>query len=170
MTEDIDLICVTGVEYVKGYTMRLEFSNGKVKLVNFLPLLKGLLLQPERRAIERPPEFRPVRAHTLGARMVQWGRFRSGLLVQEWGGGLRQGRRFVSGFVLTNRFTEKSDIDLVVDFDKEVEQVNYVNNFFDLRNALSAIFHREIDLLEDKSIRNPILRKNIDNTKLLIYG
>ena len=92
--------------------------------------------------------------------MVQWGRFRSGLLVQEWGGGLRQGRRFASGFVLTNRFTEKSDIDLVVDFDKEVEQVNYVNNFFD----------REIDLLEDKSIRNPILRKNIDNTKLLIYG
>ena len=102
--------------------------------------------------------------------MVQWGRFSSGLLVQEWGGGLRQGRRFASGFVLTNRFTEKSDIDLVVDFDKEVEQVNYVNNFFDLRNALSAIFHREIDLLEDKSIRNPILRKNIDNTKLLIYG
>ena len=99
--------------------------------------------------------------------MVQWGRFRSGLLVQEWGGGLRQGRRFASGFVLTNRFTEKSDIDLVVDFDKEVEQVNYVNNFFDLRNALSAIFHREIDLLEDKSIRNPILRKNIGDTKLL---
>ena len=27
MTEDIDLIRVTGVEYVKGYTMRLEFSN-----------------------------------------------------------------------------------------------------------------------------------------------
>lgn len=41
MTEDIDLIRVTGVEYVKDYTMRLEFSNGKLKLVNFLPLLKG---------------------------------------------------------------------------------------------------------------------------------
>ena len=73
-------------------------------------------------------------------------------------------------FVLTSRFTEKSDIDLVVDFDKEVEQVDYVNNFFDLRDALSAIFHREIDLQEDKAIRNPVLRRNIDNTKLLIYG
>ena len=44
MTEDIDLICVTGVEYVKGYTMRLEFSNGKVKLVMWyihrLPILE----------------------------------------------------------------------------------------------------------------------------------
>ena len=72
--------------------------------------------------------------------------------------------------MLTSRFTEKSDIDLVVDFDKEVEQVDYVNNFFDLRDALSAIFHREIDLLEDKAIRNPVLRRNIDRTKSLIYG
>lgn len=72
--------------------------------------------------------------------------------------------------MLTSRFTEKSDIDLVVDFDKEVEQVNYVNKFFDLCDALSAIFHREIDLLEDKAIRNPVLRRNIDRTKSLIYG
>ena len=79
-------------------------------------------------------------------------------------------RLFAFGSVLTSRFTEKSDIDLVVDFDKEVEQVDYVNNFFDLRDALSAIFHREIDLLEDKAIRNPVLRRNIDNTKLFIYG
>lgn len=46
MTEDIDLIRITGVEYVKDYTMRLEFSNGKVKLVDFLPLLKGILFEP----------------------------------------------------------------------------------------------------------------------------
>ena len=79
-------------------------------------------------------------------------------------------RLFAFDSVLTSRFTEKSDIDLVVDFDKEVEQVDYVNNFFDLRDALSAIFHREIDLLEDKAIRNPVLRRNIDRTKSLIYG
>lgn len=37
MTEDIDLIRVTGVEYIKDYTMRLKFSNGKVKLVDSSP-------------------------------------------------------------------------------------------------------------------------------------
>ena len=37
---------ITGVEYVKDYTMRLEFSNGKVKLIDFLPLLKGKLFEP----------------------------------------------------------------------------------------------------------------------------
>ncbi len=31
MTEDIDLIRVTGVEYVKDYTMRLEFSGLKLR-------------------------------------------------------------------------------------------------------------------------------------------
>ncbi len=46
MTEDIDLIRITGVEYIKDYTMRLKFSNGKVKLVDFLPLLKGKLFEP----------------------------------------------------------------------------------------------------------------------------
>ena len=42
MTEDIDLIRVTGVEYVKGYTMRLEFSNMKLrKECNLLEMSVG---------------------------------------------------------------------------------------------------------------------------------
>lgn len=101
--------------------------------------------------------------------MVQWGRFRSGLLVQEWGEGLRQGRRFASGFVLTNRFTEKSDIDLVVDFDKAKIE-DYFSNYFDLKYSLEKLLNRDIDLLEEQAIRNPYLKENIDTTKTLIYG
>ena len=41
MKEDLDLIRVTDVEYIKDYTMDLEFSNGKKKRIDFLPLLKG---------------------------------------------------------------------------------------------------------------------------------
>lgn len=76
---------------------------------------------------------------------------------------------FAFGSVLTNRFTDKSDIDLVVDFEN-ISLDEYADNYFDLKDALSVIFHREIDLLEDKVIRNPILRKNIDRSKQLIYG
>ena len=46
MEEDIDLIRVTDVEYIGDYTMYLEFSNGKRKRVDFLPLLKGKLFEP----------------------------------------------------------------------------------------------------------------------------
>lgn len=42
-----------------------------------------------------------------------------------------------------------------------MEQVDYLNNFLDLRDALSDTFHREIDLLEDKAIRNPVPRISI---------
>lgn len=58
-------------------------------------------------------------------------------------------RLFASGSVLTSRFTEKSDIDLVADSGKEVEQVDYVNNLFDLREHLPS-----------EVLINPILAKN----------
>lgn len=76
---------------------------------------------------------------------------------------------FAFGSALTNRFNNESDIDMVVDF-QDVDLVEYADNYFSLKDSLSRLFGREVDLLEDKAIRNPILRKNIDNSKLLIYG
>lgn len=76
---------------------------------------------------------------------------------------------FVFGSVLTNRFNEKSDIDFLVDFNKQ-EIEDYFDNFFDFKYALEKLLDRDIDLVEEQTIRNPYLRKNIDNTKALIYG
>ena len=76
---------------------------------------------------------------------------------------------FVFGSVLTNRFNDDSDIDLVVDFNK-IDLANYVTNYFDLKEALQNVLGREVDLLEDKAINNPVLRRNIDRNKQLIYG
>ena len=76
---------------------------------------------------------------------------------------------FAFGSVLTNRFNEQSDIDLVVDFDK-TNVDDYFSNFFDLKYALESLFEREVDLLEEQAIHNPYLKENIDTTKMLIYG
>lgn len=76
---------------------------------------------------------------------------------------------FVFGSVLTNRFNEKSDIDFLVDFNKQ-EIEDYFDNFFDFKYALEKLLDRDIDLVEEQTIKNPYLRKNIDNTKALIYG
>ena len=75
---------------------------------------------------------------------------------------------FVFGSILTNRFNEKSDIDFLVDFNKQ-EIEDYFDNFFDFKYALEKLLDRDIDLVEEQTIRNPYLRKNIDNTKALIY-
>ncbi|MDR0973846.1 MAG: nucleotidyltransferase domain-containing protein [Prevotellaceae bacterium] len=76
---------------------------------------------------------------------------------------------FAFGSVLTNRFNEQSDIDLLVDF-KNIDLKDYVDNYYALRDELSRTLGRAVDLLEDKAIRNPILRRHIDESKILIYG
>ena len=76
---------------------------------------------------------------------------------------------FVFGSVLKDTFTNESDIDFVVDFEK-LDLSDYADNYFDLKDQLESIFNRPVDLLEEKGIRNPFLRKQIDNEKRLIYG
>ena len=76
---------------------------------------------------------------------------------------------FVFGSILTCKFNDQSDIDFVVDFSK-IDLAEYVNNYFDLKDSLQKLLGRDIDLLEDKAINNPVLRRNIDRTKQLIYG
>lgn len=76
---------------------------------------------------------------------------------------------FVFGSILTNRFNDNSDIDFVVDFNK-TEITDYFDNYFDFKYSLEDLLSREIDLLEEQTIKNPYLKKNIDSTKTLIYG
>ena len=78
-------------------------------------------------------------------------------------------RLFAFGSVLTDNFNDESDIDLLVDI-AENDPLKYADNYFNLKFSLLDLFNRQVDLLEDRSIRNPYLRKNIENSKLLIYG
>jgi len=70
---------------------------------------------------------------------------------------------------LTERFNNDSDINLVVDF-QDVNLYSYADNYFDLKLSLEDLLRRDVDLLEDKAIHNPYLRKLIEQTKRLIYG
>ena len=76
---------------------------------------------------------------------------------------------FAFGSVLSDRFDEQSDVDLIVDFDKQAIN-DYFINYFDLKYSLEEIFKREVDLLEEQPIRNSYLKKNIENSKTLIYA
>lgn len=78
-------------------------------------------------------------------------------------------RLFVFGSILTDRFNKESDIDFVVDFDRE-NVTDYFDNYFNLKYALEDLLKRKVDLLEEQTIRNPYLKKSVDQTKTLIYG
>jgi uncharacterized protein len=76
---------------------------------------------------------------------------------------------YVFGSVLTDKFSDKSDIDLIVDIDSS-DPIDYADNYFNLKFALEELLSRRIDLLENKAIKNPLLRENIDNSKTLLYA
>lgn len=76
---------------------------------------------------------------------------------------------FVFGSILTNRFNEKSDVDLIVDFNK-AEVNDYFDNYFEFKYSLEDLLGRKIDLIEEQTIKNPYLKKNLDDTKALIFG
>lgn len=75
----------------------------------------------------------------------------------------------VFGLVLTDRFCDDSDIDFVVDF-TDVDESDYADNYLEMQEALQNLLGREIDLLENKAIRNSILLQTINDSKQVIYG
>ncbi len=77
---------------------------------------------------------------------------------------------YAFGSILTPRFNEKSDVDLLVNFNTEIDYNNYADNFFDLYHALKALFNRDVDLVDESSVKNPYFKEELDETKRLIYG
>lgn len=76
---------------------------------------------------------------------------------------------YVFGSILTNRFSDISDVDMEVDFnDMPLEE--YVDNYLNLKESLETLLGRDVDLLESKAIQNPVLRNNINNSRRLVYG
>lgn len=76
---------------------------------------------------------------------------------------------FAFGSVVTDKFASNSDVDLLVDFEN-LNPIEYSDRYFELKFSLQDVLKREIDLLEKKALSNSYLEKNIDRTKVLLYG
>jgi uncharacterized protein len=76
---------------------------------------------------------------------------------------------FAFGSVVSDKPRAETDIDLIVDIDSK-DSIDYSDNYFALKFQLENILKRPVDLLEDKAVKNPFLKKQIDSTKVLIYG
>ncbi len=72
------------------------------------------------------------------------------------------------GSVLTDNFSSDSDIDFVVDFN-ENDPIKYTDLYFQLKDKLEQILKRQIDLIEERGIKNSFFRKEINESKVVIY-
>ena len=75
---------------------------------------------------------------------------------------------YIFGSVLADSFNPKSDVDFLVQFNN-VDAFLYFDNFMNLKERLPILLKREIDLIENQSIKNPVFRRVIDREKVLIY-
>lgn len=76
---------------------------------------------------------------------------------------------YAFGSSITDRFNEQtSDIDLLVEIDDN-DPIERGEKLISLWDKLEIFFHRKVDLLTESSIKNPILKQNIDRTKIMIY-
>lgn len=78
-------------------------------------------------------------------------------------------KMYLFGSALNSNFSKKSDLDLLVKF-KSIELSKYFDNYMDFKNNLEKLFGREVDLVEEQTLRNPILINSINKSKELIYG
>ena len=78
-------------------------------------------------------------------------------------------KMYLFGSVLNSNFNKDSDVDLLVKF-KKIELAEYFDNYINFKEKLVELFGREVDLLEEQTLRNPILIKSINSSKELVYG
>jgi len=75
---------------------------------------------------------------------------------------------YIFGSILTQRFNDTSDIDFLVQFEN-IDILDYFDNYMDFKEKLEKLLGRQVDLLENQAIRNPIFRKVLDRNKKLVY-
>ena len=66
-------------------------------------------------------------------------------------------------------FNEKSDVDLLVEFD-DATVLEYPDNYFDFIENLENLFERQVDLVSAKSLRNPVFIRIVNRTKIPLYA
>lgn len=76
---------------------------------------------------------------------------------------------FLFGSVLSEKFNENSDLDFLINFIDYSDPLIVGQSIWDLEDELETITNRKIDLLIERSLKNPYFIKELNNTKQLIY-
>lgn len=63
----------------------------------------------------------------------------------------------------------RSDIDFLVSFE-EMKPEDYADAYFGLLEDLQALFGRPIDLVTESGLRNPWLRREVENQQSVLYA
>ena len=76
---------------------------------------------------------------------------------------------YVFGSASNGKFTDESDIDLLIAF-KDISIEKYTDNYFILHDKLEELFGRKVELITENSLSNPYFIESVEESKQLLYA
>jgi predicted nucleotidyltransferase len=63
-----------------------------------------------------------------------------------------------------------SDLDFIAHFSESIGIDDFAENFFSFQFALEDLFQKNVDLMTSKELKNPILIREIESSKVQVYA
>lgn len=76
---------------------------------------------------------------------------------------------YVFGSVVTEKFDDDSDLDFLINFLDYSDPLKVGQSIWDLEDHLEKLTSRKIDLISERSLKNPYFIQELNKTKHLIY-
>ena len=77
---------------------------------------------------------------------------------------------YVFGSVISDKFNEQSDVDFLVNLQEGLDPVEAGGHLWDLIFELEFLLNRKVDLLTERSLKNPYFIEELKNKRVAIYG
>ncbi len=75
-------------------------------------------------------------------------------------------RAFAFGSAIKGSMREDSDVDFIISFPESMDYETYANNYFALAQALEDLLKKNVDLVTEKTLKNPFLLESINSHKV----
>jgi predicted nucleotidyltransferase len=73
---------------------------------------------------------------------------------------------YLFGSFASNKSTKKSDVDFLFSFPENLDYEIYADNYFRLLYDLQHLLKKEVDLVAEKTLKNPYLIESINENKI----
>ena len=78
-------------------------------------------------------------------------------------------RAYAFGSICNDSFNDKSDIDLLIAFQENIDPLYKGQSLWDLEDELKNVLNRDVDILTETQLKNPYFIKELNETKIPIY-
>lgn len=75
-------------------------------------------------------------------------------------------RAYLFGSAAKGTMNEDSDVDFIISFPVSMNYVAYADNYFSLAEKLEELLSRSVELVTEKTLKNPYLLQVINQSRL----